>query len=408
MRPAAAPPSRPAGTPPARAMRRSVHPGAPASARRVPNAPRRCGARRQVRDPGPRQSRLGAPGVRRIRERPHSLGIEVPARPRAAGSPPFRAVRRRRLRCARMYRQGSRGAASTPRSPYAGSRENPSVPDFFEQPVLNSPYEAPSRHWELDGDRQPTGSIEERRRPAHDNVRRGRRPLRRGPAVRTLRPHRGIARTGRRMARSPPEELAGHARDGAAARSLENARLPRLPPLLLPGRGRGDADLADRGGAQASRSQGARTAARAGARQRGRERRSLEGRAQARDGGRQDRRDGDDHRLADDQRGALPRQPALHARLPRRHPRHHDPRPAARAAAKRSGQLLLRARAGASGVPPHARSGAHRDHELPRLPPGANAKPFRGRPAPCWRGAEGRPGRSRRPRARCCSASCPS
>ena len=39
------------------------------------------------------------------------------------------------------------------------------MPDFFEQPVLNSPYEAPSRHWELDGDRQPTGSIEERRRP---------------------------------------------------------------------------------------------------------------------------------------------------------------------------------------------------------------------------------------------------
>ena len=39
------------------------------------------------------------------------------------------------------------------------------MPDFFEQPVLNSPYEAPARHWELDGERLPTGNIEERRRP---------------------------------------------------------------------------------------------------------------------------------------------------------------------------------------------------------------------------------------------------
>ena len=40
------------------------------------------------------------------------------------------------------------------------------MPDFFEQPVLNSPYEAPARHWEFDDDRQPTGNINERRRPA--------------------------------------------------------------------------------------------------------------------------------------------------------------------------------------------------------------------------------------------------
>jgi hypothetical protein len=35
---------------------------------------------------------------------------------------------------------------------------------FFERPILNSPYEYPARHWELDGDRQPTGTIVERRR----------------------------------------------------------------------------------------------------------------------------------------------------------------------------------------------------------------------------------------------------
>ena len=38
--------------------------------------------------------------------------------------------------------------------------------EFFEQPVLNSPYERPSRHWELDETGQPTQQIVENRRPA--------------------------------------------------------------------------------------------------------------------------------------------------------------------------------------------------------------------------------------------------
>ena len=37
---------------------------------------------------------------------------------------------------------------------------------FFEQPVLNSPYECPSRYWELDETGQPTQQIIERRRQA--------------------------------------------------------------------------------------------------------------------------------------------------------------------------------------------------------------------------------------------------
>jgi len=37
---------------------------------------------------------------------------------------------------------------------------------FFEQPILNSPYENPSRHWELDKAGQPTQKILETRRPA--------------------------------------------------------------------------------------------------------------------------------------------------------------------------------------------------------------------------------------------------
>lgn len=40
------------------------------------------------------------------------------------------------------------------------------MPDFFSQPILNSPYDAPSRHWELDADGKPTNKIIERRRRA--------------------------------------------------------------------------------------------------------------------------------------------------------------------------------------------------------------------------------------------------
>ena len=37
---------------------------------------------------------------------------------------------------------------------------------FFEKPILNSPYERPSRHWELDEQGQPTQRITESRRRA--------------------------------------------------------------------------------------------------------------------------------------------------------------------------------------------------------------------------------------------------
>ena len=37
---------------------------------------------------------------------------------------------------------------------------------FFEKPILNSPYEYPSRHWELDEQGQPTQQIIETRRRA--------------------------------------------------------------------------------------------------------------------------------------------------------------------------------------------------------------------------------------------------
>jgi type III restriction enzyme len=37
---------------------------------------------------------------------------------------------------------------------------------FFEKPILNSPYEYPARHWELDNQGQPTQQIIDRRRRA--------------------------------------------------------------------------------------------------------------------------------------------------------------------------------------------------------------------------------------------------
>ena len=37
---------------------------------------------------------------------------------------------------------------------------------FFEHPILNSPYEYPARHWELDAQGQPTQKIIEKRRRA--------------------------------------------------------------------------------------------------------------------------------------------------------------------------------------------------------------------------------------------------
>ena len=37
---------------------------------------------------------------------------------------------------------------------------------FFDAPILNSPYERPARHWELDDDGQPTQKVLDKRRPA--------------------------------------------------------------------------------------------------------------------------------------------------------------------------------------------------------------------------------------------------
>ena len=105
-------------------------------------------------------------------------------------------------------------------------------------------------------------------------------------------------------------------------------RQPADPPVLLPGRGGRDGDLARRGRAEGGAAAGASSTGSTQANA-GRQPRPLPHRAEARDRRRQDHRHGDADRLAGDQRRPQPRLEDLLARLPDRHPRHHHPRPAA-------------------------------------------------------------------------------
>ena len=43
---------------------------------------------------------------------------------------------------------------------------NPASNAFYDHPILNSPYEHPTRHWELDGDNRPTNRVTDSRRPS--------------------------------------------------------------------------------------------------------------------------------------------------------------------------------------------------------------------------------------------------
>ena len=45
-------------------------------------------------------------------------------------------------------------------------KSEPMPEHFFEQPILNSPYSYPARHWELDKSGQPTDQILASRRTA--------------------------------------------------------------------------------------------------------------------------------------------------------------------------------------------------------------------------------------------------
>ena len=87
---------------------------------------------------------------------------------------------------------------------------------FFDRPILNSPYEYPSRHWELDESGQPTSHILDRRRrvsfitPIPRPKKRGQHEMvfdaaaqaleTRGSAVRADGGHQRAAAPGRRVA----------------------------------------------------------------------------------------------------------------------------------------------------------------------------------------------------------------
>ena len=83
--------------------------------------------------------------------------------------------------------------------------------------------------------------------------------------------------------------------------------------------------------------------------------------------------------MADGERGASPRQFAIHTRVPRRHARRDDPAAAARPPAERSRQLLREPRTGSRRHAPRPGEGAHRHRQLPRLPAPRDARAVRRR-----------------------------
>ena len=229
---------------------------------------------------------------------------------------------------------------------------------FFDRPILNSPYVLPAQYWELDEGGQPTNRILPSRRecslttpvpkpkkaPAehaadrHGAGQRHRTVFRRA-GVQSAADHQRGAQLRRNVAQpAKPGPVAGHAGDGAPAQALAQPPIPERPSVLLPGRGDRDGDLAGRGGAKVGWHpqvpEPPRRCQRPG--QPG----TPAHRAQARHRCRQDHRHGDADRLADGQRGAPPEQQVVLARLLDRGTGHHHPRSPAGAAAQRPGELL--------------------------------------------------------------------
>ena len=205
---------------------------------------------------------------------------------------------------------------------------------FFENPILNSPYERPARHWELGPDGQPTQNVVERRRraafisphpqaeetrprgqggcgragiPGSPDLRRRQGALHPRTAVRaTRRDHQRRPPRGRRVAAATgPAPVAGDPGDRAPAPALAGPPVHRRPALLLPDRGGRDRHLAHRGRPADEPVRPALPPV-LGGRQPGSESGAAPPRAQARDRRGQDHRDGHADRLADRQRGAPP------------------------------------------------------------------------------------------------------
>ena len=143
---------------------------------------------------------------------------------------------------------------------------------FFERPILNSPYAFPGRHWELD-DGQPTNRIIDSRRRRSDyftpvpKPKKRRRSTRPGP--RWFRATRRACRPSEQEYNPTPiiNEIRTYVETWRnlpnpdhwqvtpeTARLLQALAAPPVrerPPVLLPGRGGRDGDLADRSRAEA-------------------------------------------------------------------------------------------------------------------------------------------------------------
>ena len=194
---------------------------------------------------------------------------------------------------------------------------------FFEQPILNSPYEAPRLHHALDEHGQPLDvpPVEGRRRseiitpvpmPRMQTGRTRQGSLALGdvddpsvggqeynptPIINEIRNHVASWR-----ALAQPGRLGGYADDGAALGALAFASVLGRPALLLSDRGGGNRHLADGGALAAATVPHDPRASRK--RQRRIEPRTLPPRNEDGDGGRQDDRHGDADRLAHRERRA--------------------------------------------------------------------------------------------------------
>ncbi len=248
---------------------------------------------------------------------------------------------------------------------------------FYERPVLNSPYRPPALHHPLDKTGQPLGG----------EPKVGRRPSRFIVPVPASRKKAAAGQTALDLETYTENALINEVRGylepwralrnpadwgvtAVSQRLLEHWRRPEEcvgwpAPLLLPTRSCRDDHLADRGRTEASGVEG--TPGSDPESQRGSQPGAVPPRAENGHGQREDDRHGHADRLAGGQCGA-PGLEGLLPRLPDRHARHHDPRPAARAAAERARQLLRDARDGAAGHAAGDPPRRDRHHQLPRLP----------------------------------------
>ena len=190
---------------------------------------------------------------------------------------------------------------------------------FFDHPILNSPYEYPTRHWELDDQGQPTQQIIESRRRAEFITPIPKPKKRKGSADQQqivfdegkglstekqqydpTSDHQEVRQHVDQWRTLPTPALAGHTGNGPPAPALAASQVQRHSPVLLPGRGGRNRHLADRGRPQF----GDRAKAfldHLAAREQGRQSRTDASRAEAGHRRGQDHGHGHADRLADDQ-----------------------------------------------------------------------------------------------------------